>query len=398
MIAVLTRLLGFDSFEVAQDIVQDTLLKAMVTWSYGRLPDNPSAWLYRVAKNRAIDHLRRERNFQKIGSAYSQQLQQDLKVDPAINDMFLDNEIQDSQLRMMFACCHPFIPVESQIALVLKTLCGLSVHEIANAFLTTHDAVTKRIYRAKEKIIQQKIQLEVPPANLLNSRLQTVLQSLYLLFNEGYNSSHPEQLIREDLCEAAMRLCQILSEQTFTNIPETRAFLSLMCFQFSRFQSRVDDKGNIVILKYQDRSLWNRAFIQRGFDYLNAAAEGNHFSAYHLEAAIASLHAAAPSFDQTDWKTVYHLYDILYTLKPGPVVALNKAIASAYAVSRQAALDSLTQIQGLENHYLYYASLGEMYLELNKKEEAKKYFTRAKALTGSRIEQSLLQKKITECN
>lgn len=398
MIAVLTRLLGFDNLETAQDIVQDTLLKAMATWSYGRLPENPSAWLYRAAKNRAIDYLRREKIFQKISPEYIRQLQPDLNIDPAINNMFLDDEIQDSQLRMMFACCHPSIPVESQIALSLKTLCGLSVHEIANAFLTNDDAVTKRIYRAKEKIKQEKIELEVPHANAINSRLEAVLQSLYLLFNEGYNSSHPNKLIREDLCEASMRLCHLLTEQSFTNLPETKALLSLMCFQSSRFQSRVDDKGNIIILKYQDRTLWNRALIQRGFDYLDAAAEGNHFSAYHLEAAIASLHAAAPSFERTDWKGVYHLYDILYNLKPGPVIALNKAIASAYAVSKQAAFDSLIQIKGLENHYLYYASLGEMCLGLDKKEEAKKYFSKAIALTGSKSEQSLLQEKIIQCN
>lgn len=398
MISVLTRLLGFENLETAQDVVQETLLKAMTTWSYGGIPENPSAWLYRTAKNRAIDYLRREKIFGKVSSGYSRQLQAEINSDPVISNMFLDDEIQDSQLRMMFACCHPSIPAESQIALALKTLCGLSVHEIGNAFLTGDDAITKRIYRAKEKIRKEKIQLEVPHSNALKSRLEAVLQSLYLLFNEGYNSSHPDKLIREDLCEAAMRLCHLLTLQTVTNLPETKALLALMCFQSSRFQSRVDDKGNIIILKYQDRRLWNRAFIQRGFGYLDAAAEGNHFSTYHLEAAIASLHAAAPSFEQTDWKAVYHLYDILYSIKPGPVIALNKAIASAYAVSKQAAFDSLMAIRGLENHYLYYASLGEICFGLDKKEEAKKYFGKALLLTVSKSEQLLLNEKIVQCN
>lgn len=398
MVAVLTKLLGLAQLETAQDIVQDTLLKAMTTWSYGNIPENPSAWLYRAAKNKAIDHLRRGKIFRRISPDLSRQAQTELNIDPAVNTMFLENEIQDSQLRMMFACCHPSIPVESQIALALKTLCGLSVHEIANAFLTNDDTITKRIYRAKEKIKHENIQLEVPQAGSLQSRLDAVLQSLYLLFNEGYNSSHPDQLIREDLCEAAMRLCHLLTQQAFTNLPETKALLALMCLQSSRFSSRVDDKGHIIILKYQDRELWNRELIKRGLDYLDAAAEGNQFSAYHLEAAIASLHAVAPSFEQTDWRAVYHLYDILYTLKPGPVIALNKAIASAYAISKEAALDSLKQIKGLENHYLYYASLGEMYLGTGNKEEARNYFSRAITLTFSKSEQSLLIEKLAACN
>ncbi|HRI20316.1 MAG TPA: sigma-70 family RNA polymerase sigma factor [Panacibacter sp.] len=397
MVAVITKLLGIDNLETAQDIVQDTLLKAMTTWSFGKIPDNPAAWLYHVAKNKAIDFLRREKSFKKIGTQYAQQ-NAHTTTDTHAQNIFLENEIQDSQLRMMFACCHPQIPQESQIALALKTLCGMGVHEIAQAFLTTDETISKRIYRAKEKIRNEKIKLEVPAHTSLTERLETVLHTLYLLFNEGYNSSHIDKLIRDDLCEDAMRLCHLLTQQQLTSQPSVKALLSLMCFQSSRLMSRIDEKGNIITLKYQDRATWNMQLIQKGFDYLDEAAEGNHFSTYHLEAGIASLHAASPAFERTDWKGVYHLYEILYSINPSPVIALYKAIASAYAISMQSALDALQQIKGLEKNHLYYATLGEMCLGLNKKMEAKNYFLQALALTISRSERQLLNDKIGNCN
>ena len=206
MIAVLSRLLGLQNIEIAQDLVQDTLLQAMSTWSYKSIPDNPSAWLYRVAKNKAIDFLRREKKFKEVSPQYSYLLQSEYTLASTVNNLFLENEIQDSQLRMMFACCHPSIPEESQIALTLKILCGLSVNEISKAFLTTEETIAKRVYRAKEKIKTEKIELNVPVGEEMISRLDIVLKSLYLLFNEGYNSSHSDQLIREDLCAEAMRL------------------------------------------------------------------------------------------------------------------------------------------------------------------------------------------------
>jgi predicted RNA polymerase sigma factor len=305
---------------------------------------------------------------------------------------------------MIFACCHPSVPEESQVALTLKTLCGLSNAEIAKAFLTNEETIAKRIYRAKEKIKAEKIELEVPQGIELTTRLETVLKSLYLLFNEGYNSSHPEQLIREDLCTEAMRLCHLLTEQKATGLPRTKALLSLMCFQSSRLTARLDDRGNIILLKYQDRSKWYRPLIQKGFDYLDASAQpfvpGAPFgeeSPYHLEAAIASLHAAAPSFEQTDWKTIYTLYELLYKMQPGPVVAMNKAIVSAYATNKKNAIEELIKIQGLEQHYLYNAAMGEMYFDLNEKAIAKEWFEKAFRLTKSQTEKQLLLQKISGC-
>ena len=298
---------------------------------------------------------------------------------------------------MIFACCHPSIPAESQVAITLKTLCGLSVNEIAKAFLTTEDTISKRIYRAKEKIKAENIELDVPIDEDLVVRLDNVLKSLYLLFNEGYHSSHPDQLIREDLCDEAMRLCFLLTQHSITSYPRVKALLSLMCFQASRLNTRLDDKGNIILLKHQDRSKWDLSLIQKGFDYLDAASEPFEVSTYNLEAAIASLHAAAPSFQQTDWKSIYNLYEMLYQLQPSPIVAMNKAIASAYAISKQNALNELQKIKGLEHYHLYYVSIGEFYFDLDKKPEAKKFFEKALLLTSSAQEQQLLLSKIGCC-
>ena len=397
MVAVLSRLLGLQHMDIAEDIVQDTLLQAMTTWAYGNLPENPSAWLYRVARNRAIDYLRRQRKFREISPRYQYLMQSGQELSPAIDQLFLEYEIRDSQLRMIFVCCHPSIATESQVALSLKTLCGLSVYEIARAFLTSEETIAKRIYRAREKIRAEQLELDHPPANELKQRLDAVLQSLYLLFNEGYNSSHPDRLIREELCEEAMRLTYLLTLHEKTNTGETKALLALMCFQASRLQARLDDKGAIVLLMHQDRSKWYRPLMDKGFAYLDAAMQTGSTSSFHLEATIASLHAAASGFEETDWKGISYLYDLLYAQKPSPVIAMNRAIASAYAFDVPSALKQLRHIKGLEHYYLYHTSLGELCFKLEKKEEAIKHFETAVSLTPSRQEQALLEKKIRDC-
>ena len=399
LVSVLSKLLGLQHLDTAHDIVQDTLLQALSTWTYNGMPENPSAWLNRVARNKAIDYLRRGKNFKmNIGPQYSHLLRSEYIFTPTINQLFQDDEIQDSQLRMIFACCHPSIPAESQIALALKVLCGLSSKEIARAFLTNEETINKRIYRAKEKIRSDKIELELPAPHELFGRLDAVLKSLYLLFNEGYNSSHPDQLIREDLCEEAVRLTYLLTLHQITNKAKTQALLALFCFQTSRLHARLDDKGNIILLKYQDRNKWFQPLIRRGFFYMDfAVTEPFETSDYHIEAAIASLHASAKTFDETDWKMICFLYGQLYKIQPTPIIALNKAIACGYARNKENALEELKQITGLENYYLYYTSIGELYYELNNKEEAKKYYEKAMKLTTSRQEQQLLINKIQNC-
>jgi len=369
----------------------------MTSWRFGTLPDNPAGWLYRVARNKAIDYLRREKTFRQISPEYASLLQSEYSLSPTVTQMFHENEIRDSQLRMIFACCHPEIPMESQVALTLKTLCGLSIQEIARAFLTQEDTIAKRIYRAKEKIRTRKIEMQFPSRNDLPKRMDAVLQCVYLLFNEGYNSSHPDFLIREDLCEEAMRLCLLLTEHKANGSSQPIALMALMCFQASRLRSRLDEQGHIIVLKQQDRKGWDQRLIRKGYDYMSAAGDSADVSSYHLEAAIASLHTASHSFEQTDWKSIYHLYKILYELKPTPIVALNKAIASAYAISKENALHELQKIRGLENHYLYYATIGEMHYEMNQLEDAKSCFEKALKLTPSLPEQKLLREKINHC-
>lgn len=399
LVAVLSKLLGLENLETAQDIVQDTLLQALSTWAYNGLPDNPTAWLTRVAKNKAIDYLRRGKNFKiNISPQYSYLLRSEYILTPTISLFFEEDEIQDSQLRMIFACSHPSIPPESQIALALKTLCGLSSGEIAKAFLTNEETISKRIYRAKEKIRNEKIELELPAPNELTGRLDAVLKCLYLLFNEGYNSSHPDQLIREDLCEEAMRLAYLLTLNEITNTSKVKALLALFCFQASRLEARLDDRGNIILLKYQDRSKWYQPLIKKGFYYMDAAVtEPFDTSVYHLEAAIASLHASANNFEQTDWKGIYFLYEQLYNVQPTAIIAMNKAIASAYADDRKTALEQLMKIEGLENYYLYHTCIGEVYYELNNKTEAEKFYQKALKLTTSKQEQQLIMEKIKNC-
>lgn len=397
MVAVLSKLLGFQQLQVAQDIVQDTLLQALQSWSFNGIPDNPSGWLYRVAQNKAIDLLRREKKFREISPRYAYLLESEYTLLPTINQLFEEESINDSQLGMIFACCHPSINIESQIALALKTLCGLGVNEIARAFLTSEETIAKRIYRAKEKIRTEGIEPVIPPAQELPARLDAVLHCIYLLFNEGYNSSHPDELIREELCEEAMRLAYLLTQQRQTALSRTKALIALFCFQASRLQSRIDD-GHIILLKYQDRNRWFRPLMDKGFQYLDEAISGEfENSTYHIEAAIAALHASAPSFEETDWKGIHSLYEHLFMLHPSPVIAMNKAIAMGYASSREKALEALSMIKGLDEYYLFHTAVGELNFELNRKEEAANYYRKAMKRTHSKIEQDLLKSKIQQC-
>ena len=391
--AVLTRWLGLGRLTEAEDLVQDTLLEALTAWKLHGVPENPSAWLYKVAQRKTLDVLRREQRFRRIAGGLHQGVHEETDAEQA-SALFLDEEIADSQLRMLFACCHPALPPEAQVALCLKTLCGLSVAEIAGAFLTSPDTINKRLYRARERIREGTIQLEVPSGPQLTARLAGVRQSLYLLFSEGYHSTHPDQLIRRELCEEALRLTRLLTQSPRTSQPETFALLALLCFQASRFDARTTALGTIVLLESQDRSRWNQSLIARGLRYLGQAAAGPQASAFHLEAAIALEHCRAPHFAGTDWKAIVGYYDLLLARKPSVMVALNRAVALAYAEGPQSGLQAALAVEGLVRHRLYHVVLGELYYQALQPVKARQHLEQALQWTSSKAEQFLLQHKL----
>jgi RNA polymerase sigma factor (sigma-70 family) len=395
MAAVLTRMLGPQFLDEVDDIVQDTLLRAMETWKIKGLPDNPTAWLHKVARNRAIDLIRAKKREQKILQDESLKENEAIESSPDLGD---EREIEDSVLRMMFACCHSAIPMESQVPFILKTLGGLSVSEIAKAFLTSEETIAKRIYRAKEKIREEKIEIVPPSVFEFPSRLNSILKVLYLLFNEGYYSASPKHTIREDLCEEAMRLTFLLRKNKYTNQPPVNALLALMCFQASRFQARTDDQQSIVLLEHQDRSKWNPDLINLGKGFLEEAASGDWLTEYHVEAAIASVHALARTFQETNWKELASLYETLEQVKPGVFVSFNKAISIGYSVSPQAGIEALSNLPGFESSQYYYVALGNFYLLMEKKQLAADMFAKARLLTKSQAEAKLIDQKIKDCS
>ena len=400
MVAVLTRLFGAHNLELAEDVVQDTFHQALKDWTEGNLPDNPTGWLMTVAKRKAINFVRREKYAQEFAVDMDPFLKSEWSLASTVEQVFLENEINDSQLRMIFTCCHPDLSRESQLALTLKTLCGFSIREVANAFLTNEETINKRLYRAREKIRDKKIRFEVPSGKALQGRLEAVHLAAYLLFNEGYNSSTDNLVIRKDLCAEAIRLTSLLTEKPIDPHPNTFALLALMCFHAARFESRIDNKGCIIILEEQDRSKWDKKLIHRGMDFLFKASGGDVLSAYHLEASIAAEHCMTESFAATNWQNLYFLYDKLSQFKSSPIIALNKSIiigkmeGPAKAI---ALLEKLEEDKKLSSYYLLHASLGEFYLQIGEKEKAKARFKKAQILTNSIKESELLDRKMMAC-
>jgi RNA polymerase sigma-70 factor (ECF subfamily) len=401
MVSVLSRLFGLQKVDEAQDIVQDTLLAAMQVWPFKGVPENPSAWLMQTAKNKAIDFLRKQKRDENLNPEYAYLLQSEYTLGYTVQNVFLNDEIEDNQLRMIFACCHPSIPQESQIALILKTLCGLGVSEISKAFLSNTETIAKRIYRAKETIKLENIKLDAPNKQALKPRLQSVLKVIYLLFNESYYSANPDFIIREDLCEDAIRLCFLLIQNEHTSTPESKALMALMCLQSARFNARTNASGQIVLLKNQDRSLWHKGLIQQGYRYLEQASKEafqqnkhTNYSAYHIEAAIASIHCSSKSFETTDWQKITELYEALHKIQPNNIVAMNKAVALAHSQKPNEAIADLLKINGLEQNHIYHTVLGEMYLDLAENEKADKHFKIALTLGISEQEKALILGKI----
>lgn len=392
MVGALTRLFGTQHLELAEDVVQETLLKAMRDWPYHGVPENPAAWLHRVAKNLAIDHLRRKSRGLDLLKENAVLLRSEWTLSTAVDEAFTEASISDDQLRMLFACCHPSLPQEQQVALALRTLCGFSVAEITRAFVTNEETINKRLYRAREAF-RALGRLEFPEAQDLGLRLKPVLATIYLLFNEGYNSTAHTDHIREDLIEEALRLGDMLVRHTPTARPETHALLALMLFHAARSEARVDPTGTIVLLKEQDRTKWDGELIALADRHLQLAAHGDELSTYHMEAAIASVHAHAPSFNSTDWTTIVTLYDRLLSLVPTAIVRFNRAIAVAQASGAGKGLEELERVEGLERWHLYHAARGDLLRELGRVDEARAAYANALKLARSPVEQGLLERK-----
>lgn len=401
MVSVLSKYFGIQNFELVEDVVQQTFMDAMNAWKIKGIPDNPSAWLYRVAKNKAIDVLRRNRHSENFDFSSDDRilLTSEYTLTPMIESQWDDETIKDDMLRMMFACSHPAISVENQITLILKTLCGLSTKEIARAFLTTEDTISKRLYRTKETFRKENISVEFPKNEDLKLRIQGVLNSIYLLFNEGFNSNKQEERIRIDLVNDAMMLGKMLIENKHTQQPQTFSLMALMCFHASRMDSRIDKNGDIVLLQNQDRTLWDKGLIQEGNHFMNLAANGKEISNYHIEAAIVYEHCSAEKFEETNWKHILELYQWLCKISPSLITELNKIIAILEA---EGANSALTILKGLakkyptENNLLYHTLLGEVYKRLDKRTKALKYFKIALKLVDSKAEEKLILGKINE--
>lgn len=394
LISILTRIFGTDRLHLAEDVVQESLIRALQTWPYYGIPQNPVAWITQTAKNLAIDLIRREKRFRDKQPEILRMIEE--SVSPLQTN---DSSMHDERLRLIFVCCHPAIPQEAQIALALKTLCGFNAIEIAKAFLTTEAAINKRLVRARQSIRRLKIQFDIPEGIELEERLDSVLQTLYLLFNEGYKVSSGDNLIREELCFEAIRLTSMLAEHPAGNEPETYALLALMLLNAARLSSRVDATGNLLRLQEQDRSTWDQGMIARGILCLSQSAAGEKLTTYHLQAAIAAVHCAAADYESTNWKQILTLYDQLVRLDDSPIVALNRAVAIAEVNGPAAGIKAVERIAKsakLNSYYLLYAILGEFESQLGNFAKAASHLRKAHQLTNVKSERMLLAQKLKE--
>lgn len=389
IISVLCKLFGIEHIEIAEDIVSDTFLLAAETWGLKGLPKNPTAWLYTVSKNKAKDVLKHNKIFtEKIALEIKQTAieSQEIEIDLS------NKNINDSQLQMMFAVCHPCNSTEAQIGLALNILCGFGAEEIADAFLSTKETIYKRLSRAKEKLKEEKIEIELPAQSEINNRLETVLTTLYLLFSEGYYSTSQNTTLRKDLCIEAMRLNLMLVDNEQTNTPSANALLGLMCFHSSRFEARINLSGEIILYEDQDERLWNKELINRGEHYLNLASKGNKLSKYHLEAAIAYWHTHKKDTIEK-WENILQLYNRLLQIEYSPVAALNRTYALSKANGKEEAIIEAEKLKLNENH-LYHSLLANLYEGINH-QKVSQHLQIALTLAKTEADKKIIANKIT---
>ncbi|MCE7068422.1 RNA polymerase sigma factor [Dyadobacter sp. CY326] len=387
IVSVLCRHFGFREMEVAEDIASETFQVAMQAWGIEGLPPNPVGWLYNTAKNKAKNHLHRDAIFRE-------------KVMPALeeNPFSLNDEIDlspqninDSQLQMMFAVCHPAISRESQIGLALRILCGFGIDEIATAFVSNKVTINKRLFRAKEKLRDENIRIELPAPLEIDQRLDQVLMTIYLLFNEGYYSVSQNKTLRKDLCLEAMRLCSMLIENEATNKPRVNALLALMCFHASRFDARISSSGAVVLYEEQDANLWNLDLISKGGYFLKMAAQGETLSKYHLEAGIAAWHTQHPDSIEK-WSQILALYDQLLEIEFSPIAALNRTYALAKTKGEHIAIAEAEKLDLHDNHF-FHGLLGELYEHIDKAKSVQ-HFLNALDLAKTKADKQAIRKRM----
>jgi len=397
LVSVLTGIFGIQRLQMAEDIVQESLIRALQTWPYYGVPKNPAAWLTQTAKNMALDIIRREKSFRDKQDQIIATVEQWSSKAETEDAAKFEDEIKDDRLRLMFTCCHPLIPQEAQIALALKTLCGFSPIEIAQGFLTSEAAIAKRLTRARSKIQELQLPFEIPTGEELSLRLEGVLKILYLLFNEGYKASSGESLIRESLCHEAIRLATLLASHPATSDPKTHALLALMWFNTARLAGRVDSDGNLLLLKDQNRNTWDQEMILRGLVHLGQAATGDELSEFHLQAGIAACHSMARDYTSTDWARILAYYDRWVEINDSPIVALNRAVAIAEVSGPDEginAVNAISQLDAIKGYYLTHAILAELESRKANYKAAVKHWKRALELSEHQAEKAFLTQQL----
>jgi RNA polymerase sigma-70 factor (ECF subfamily) len=396
MVAHFTRLLGPARLDLAEEVVQEAMLRALQTWPYSGLPENPPAWLFRVAHNATVDALRRNQlTFEKADALIAELSRPSMPHD----DPDLEERLRDDELRMIVMCCHPQISRDAAVALSLKTVGGFSVREIARAFLADDAAIAQRLVRAKRQIRERCLTLDMPRGAELQRRLDSVIEVIYFMFNEGYAAHEGEELIRQDLCLEALRLGRLIAESSITE-PRIDALTALMAFQAARLRARTDESGDLVLLDSQDRTRWDRQLINMGFHYFEKSMTGDKLTTYHVEAAIAATHARAPRAEATDWQMILTMYDQLLVVNPSPVVALNRAVALGKVrgpAQALAVVEELANDPKLQNYYLLLAVRGNLLLQLGRGSEAAACFRAALEKRCSEPERRFLNRKLAEC-
>ena len=396
IVASLAAHLGAHRLQLAEDAVQEALVRALQTWPYRGIPENPAAWLTQAAKNFAMDALRREQAWQR------KEVQITVEQERWLTREEPDDEehLSDDTMRMLFVCFHPQLSVEAQLALALRTVCGLSAAEIGMAFLTSEAAIAKRLVRARQLIRDLGLPFAVPGPSELPVRLDGVLGALYLLFNEGYKASSGERLVRQELCHEAIRVVTLLAAHPASNAPRTFALLALMFLNGARLAARTDDAGNLLRLHEQNRAAWDQSMIQRGMVCLSRASRGDEISVYHLEAGIAACHSTAIDDESTNWTRILGLYDQLVRLTSSPIAAMNRAVAVSRVHGPQAglaALDAITDCSRLEAYYLFHVIRGTFAAGIGNQAAALMHFRQAETLASLPAERDFISRRVREC-